>query len=55
MRVFNRIFARKKFAEVRKTDLQYLRDELHKSKRIIDTILEAIDRLAESAGKIKWS
>ncbi|MGI6469588.1 MAG: heat-inducible transcription repressor HrcA [Syntrophomonadaceae bacterium] len=51
--VFNRIFAGKKFAEVRKTDLQYLRDELHKSKRIIDTILEAIDRLAESAGEDK--
>ena len=43
----------KKFAEVRKTDLQYLQGELHKSKRIIDTILEAMTDWRKAPGEDK--
>jgi heat-inducible transcriptional repressor len=51
--VFNRLFARKKFAELRKTDLQSLRDELNQRKKVIDGILEAIENLTENTGEEK--
>lgn len=51
--VFNRLFAGKKFAHLRKTDLQSLRDELRQRRKVIDGVLEAISDLMESAGEEK--
>ncbi len=51
--VFNRLFAGKKLSDLRKTDLQTVRDELKLRKKIIDHILEAIDNLADNSGEEK--
>lgn len=51
--VFNRLFAGKKLSDLRKTDLQTVRDELKLRKKIIDHILEVIDNLADNSGEEK--
>jgi heat-inducible transcriptional repressor len=51
--VFNRLFAGKKFAELRHTDMQSLRDELKHRKRIIDGVLDAINNMMENTGEEK--
>ncbi len=51
--VFNRLFAGKKLTELRRTDLQSLRDDLKKRKKAIDSMLEAIDNLTENTGEEK--
>lgn len=51
--VFNRLFAGKKLAELGKTDLQSIRDELKQRRKIIDRMLEVIDGLTDNTGEEK--
>ncbi len=51
--VFNRLFAGKRFADLRKTDLQSLRDKLNQRKRLIDGVLDAISDIMDNAGEEK--
>jgi len=52
-RLCNRILAGKKLDEIRRSDLQSLREELNQRRKVIDRVLEAIDNLLDSSGKEK--
>ena len=52
-RLFNKVFAGKKLGEIRKSNLQLLRDNLQQHRKLIDRTLEAIDSLVEDSGEEK--
>lgn len=50
-RLFNRILSGKKLAEIQRSDLQELRDELKQRRQIIDRALEAIESLLTNSAE----
>jgi len=51
--VFNRVFKGRKLAEMKRSQLQTLRDDLKKHRQVIDRAMEAIDNLLENSGDEK--
>lgn len=51
--VFNRVFRGKKLAEMKRSQLQILREDLKKRRQVIDKALDAIDNLLENSGEEK--
>lgn len=51
--LFNRELAGRKLDEIRRSDLQSIREELKKRRRVIDSALEAIDNLVDNTGSEK--
>lgn len=49
--VFNRVFKGKKLAEIKRSQLQTIRDDLKKRRQVIDNALEAIDNLLEDSNE----
>lgn len=47
--LFNRIFASRRLNELRRSDLQQLREELHSRRQVIDRALDAIDLLLDNS------
>ncbi|MEN6348524.1 MAG: heat-inducible transcriptional repressor HrcA [Syntrophomonas sp.] len=52
-RAFNQFFAGKKFNEIKRSDLQAVRDDLKRRRKVIDNALEAIERLLKSSSDEK--
>ncbi len=52
-RLFNRVFSGKKLGDIQRSDLQLLRDNLQKRRKVIDRTLEAIDSLIDDSGDEK--
>lgn len=50
-RMFNQILAGKKLAEIQRSDLQELRDEMKQRRKVINRALEAIDSLLEDSSE----
>ncbi len=51
--VFNRVFRGKKLSEMKRSQLQILREDLKKRRRVIDKALDAIDNLLENSSEEK--
>lgn len=51
--VFNRVYQGKKLLEIKRSELQILRDNLKRRRQIIDRALDAIDNLLENSGEEK--
>ena len=47
--LFNNVFANRRLEELRRSDLQVLREELHQRRGIIDSALDAIDLLLQNS------
>ncbi|MBC7074957.1 MAG: heat-inducible transcription repressor HrcA [Syntrophomonadaceae bacterium] len=52
-KVFNRVFQDKQLKEIRRSDLQILRDDLKYRKKLIEKVLEVIDSVCEDSGSEK--
>jgi len=51
--LFSSVFSGKKLGDMRRSDLQLLRDNLKKRRKVIESTLEAIDSLIENSGEEK--
>ncbi|MEN6390279.1 MAG: heat-inducible transcriptional repressor HrcA [Syntrophomonas sp.] len=52
-KVFNQIMRNRRMDEIRKSELQELRDTLRKKRRVIDRTLEALEHMLEESGEEK--
>lgn len=50
---FNQIFSGKKLNDIKRSDLQAIRDDLRRRRKVIDNALEAIDQLMKSSNEDK--
>lgn len=52
-RIFNQIMRNRRMDEIRKSELQELRDTLKRKRRVIDRTLEALEQMLEESGEEK--